>query len=213
MSLIALAILAASGAAAPRDSAPPGVAREVGAAFADCLWRGNRAKVRRMLDERVDDDHMAVETLDLGHCSNALAGTARFPAFVLRGLLFERMYHADFDGAPPIPSFQAVGPVPYPVAPRSVQSESAKNYRGLMRIADCVVRSAPVQARALLSASPATHGEGRALAGIAPFFRSCQAPLPPLPFSAEMMRGTVAESLYRLTRARGDNGRRAATAH
>jgi hypothetical protein len=206
MSLVALAVLAAAPAAPPRDAAPPGVARQVGAAFADCLWRGNREKVRRMLEEEVDGEHMRVESLDLGHCSDPLAGTARFPAFVLRGLLFERMYHADFDGSPVVASFEAAGPAGYPVAPRSVQTEGAKNYRGLMRIADCVVRNAPVQARALLATSPATHGEARALSAVEPLFRSCQAPLAPLPFSAEMMRGTVAESLFRLSRTSGAAG-------
>jgi hypothetical protein len=64
-----------------------------------------------------------------------------------------------------------------------------------------VVRNEPVQARALISSSIATSREARALAAIEPRLHSCQAPLPPVPFSAEMVRGTVAESLYRLTAA------------
>lgn len=195
----------------PVDRAPSGVARQVGAEFADCLWRGNRDRIRRMLDEQVDDDRMPVESLNLGRCSVAPDATVRFPPFVLRGLLFDRMYQADFASSPEIPSFDDRGPAAYPVAPRSVQTRGAKNYRGLMRISDCVVRHAPVQARALLRTGPATHAEERALAAVEPMFRSCQAPLPAQAFSAEMMRGTVAESLYRLSAAsaaaRGSDGK------
>jgi hypothetical protein len=195
--------VAAASAAVPREgvgSSP--LARRVGLDYSDCVWRSDRNGVRRLLDHRVDGaEDSPLHALDLGRCLTVPEATLRLPWFVLRGLLFERMYHADFDGTPTVASFREVAPLPYPTAPRSVRTEVAKNYRGLVRIGDCVVRAAPLQARALISSRISTGAEARAIAALEPVFASCQAPLTPVPFSAEMMRGTVAEPLYRLTRA------------
>jgi hypothetical protein len=200
MSVLALMMVAAVATQPPRDRAPAAVARKVATDYADCVWRSDRNRVRGALDLEVDGNVDLIKAFGLDRCP-IMAGSMKVPQFVLRGLLFERMYHADFNGSSALLSFDGAGPAAYPVAPRSNQSETAKNYRGLMRIGDCVVRRAPLQARALLSSSVATGAEARAIAALEPLFASCQAPLAAVPFSAEMMRGTVAEPLYRLTRA------------
>ncbi|MBV9930769.1 MAG: hypothetical protein JO013_07475 [Alphaproteobacteria bacterium] len=202
--MILAALLLVAAPAPDRDgweSGPPSVARPAGFAYAECLWSANKRAIRAALERRVDGGENPFAGLKMPACFQAPPFAARFPVFVLRGLFFERLYHQDFDRSPPVESFAAVAPVAYPIAPRAVQTDVARNYRGLVRIGDCAVRRAPAAARALLSTRIATGGEAKAIAAMEPHFVACQAPLTPVPFSAEMMRGTVAESLYRLSTA------------
>lgn len=201
----AVLLLLAAPVPAHRDDgwqhAPARDARIVAATYADCLWSANKRAIRAAVEQRVESSQ-PFAGLDMPPCFQGPMGArARYPIFVLRGLFFERMYHHDFDRLPPIQSFSGVPPVSYPVALRTVQTDVAKNYRGLVRIGDCAVRNAPAAARALLASRIASGAETRAMAAMEPSFVACQAPLPPVPFSAEMTRGTVAESLYRLSSA------------
>ena len=121
------------------------------------------------------------------------------PHLVMRGLLYEALYRKDFVHAGAGATFAAAAPVEYRSDGDDKPGSLARNYRALMRIGDCAVRAAPALARDLVLSTVASADEDRAVAALSPAWQGCMPHGAQLSFSPEMMRGTIAEPLYRLT--------------
>jgi hypothetical protein len=121
------------------------------------------------------------------------------PPLVTRGLLYQALYERDFGKSAAVPAFVNAATIDYRADGDNAPESLGRNYRALMRIGDCTVRAAPAQARALVLSKIATADEESAMAALASAWQACMPRGASLQFSPEMMRGTVAEPLYRLT--------------
>jgi hypothetical protein len=126
-------------------------------------------------------------------------GMLVFQSHLFRGALFEALYMADFRGRAAA-DFAAAPRIAYAVdsAPASTLQAGMLT---LHEFADCVVRAAPAQARALILSDVTTREEVQAFRSLGATFNSCLVRGAEVRFSRPVLRGLIAESLYRLTAA------------
>lgn len=137
----------------------------------------------------------------IGHTPTG-PSSLRFSPILTRGLLFEALYRQDFGRRPVAPEFDRVPQRSYPIAGVDKAGQSSRrDYQALMRIGDCSARAAPAGVQALLATDAASDDEQRAIADLHDAWLACLPGHRELPFSAEMVRATVAEPFYRLVRA------------
>ncbi len=129
-------------------------------------------------------------------------GQLRFKYTLFRGALFEALYMsrfrarpaADIEHAPAID--YSLGATPE-TNPASVVTETA-----LRNFADCVVRANPGAARALILSKVTSKEESAAFATLQTGLNACLSRGVELSFSRPILRGLVAEVLYRLSAAK-----------
>lgn len=113
---------------------------------------------------------------------------------LVRGSIYEAMYERDFasGGAR---TFDSVPPLAMPTQGTNPAFEGA-----LLRFGECVVRAAPADARALLASEPGGGDETSAIAALNPRLSPCMTSGLTVTFSAPVLRGVIAEALYKLSR-------------
>jgi len=212
---VMLAVLVQAGVASPAPRAPiradrwrdasAARSRSIGVAYARCAVRQNRRAVVAYLAEPVGGEGGPIATALPPECLTLATGEMgaepnelRASTLLMRGLLFEVLYAGEFGRKRVMPDFGAVPPQTYPTAGTDPVGQTVRqDYRALMKIGDCAVRTAPGAARALLATKPASKGEAPAAAALDDAWKPCLPGGAP-PFSVEMMRATVVEPLYRL---------------
>jgi hypothetical protein len=218
---IGLALLAAclpipegAGAAAPQWSeAPPSQARPLALGVAKCVVALRRTETLAALGMPFGDaaSRTRLGSLFAPECLNRLIerniptepSQLGMAPLLARGLLFEALYAKDFGRSATIASFGTVPGVGYPAAALDGPDPLGRDYRALMRIGDCAVRAAPQEARQLLRTKVASGEEGRAISALDGAWSRClPAAGKKLVFTPEVVRGTIAEPLYRLTQSR-----------
>lgn len=132
--------------------------------------------------------------------------------WTVRGAIYERLYEAEYGGAPPS-SFKGVGWVDYTLGesgggPRvkrkvDVQAIAVTHFtKLLLEYADCVVRMQPADADALLETVPGSAGEERALRVLMPALSACLAQNAKMQPKIQLLRAYIAEALYKLSQAK-----------
>lgn len=114
---------------------------------------------------------------------------------LVRGLIYEALYDRDFARAAPA-TFENVPRLVPPDGGTDPALEAA-----LLRFGECVARADPQASRNLLAARPASPGETAAIAALTPRLSPCMQGGLTITFSAPILRGVVAEALYKLSRA------------
>jgi hypothetical protein len=70
----------------------------------------------------------------------------------------------------------------------------------LVRFGECVARAAPADTHRLITAAPGSSEESAAIGVLSPRLSPCMQQGLRVTFSAPMLRGVVAEALYKLSR-------------
>ena len=123
--------------------------------------------------------------------------TLRFRASLLVGGLYEALYLRQFHGAPL--DFSATPPLAYPWPDSQASAEDRAATMALLQVGECVVRAAPEASGALLRTRVTSDEEGAALTRLVPHLPGCISAGAQLTFSRPVLRGLVAQGLYRLS--------------
>jgi hypothetical protein len=124
----------------------------------------------------------------------------RFRQSIFRGTLYESLYRADYARGRAV-DIASAPQIAYVTGDPATWTQGQREWLGLQDFADCVVRAKPAEARALVMSEVETAAEGRALASIGPALGPCLVQGVETRFSRPILRGLIAESLYRLTAA------------
>jgi hypothetical protein len=173
--------------------------------YSACFYSQASSQIRALLDEPVGgpSDSFKWSRLSNSDCmpTTAVGMQVRFQPNVIRGSIYEVMFFRDFAKAPPVSSFEGVAPIAYPrMVPPS--SSSAQAYVVETDIGDCVVRAAPAASHTLITTKLGTDAERSAINALVPVIGPCTPAGAQLKFSLSIIRGMIAESLYRLTQAK-----------
>jgi hypothetical protein len=205
------AIASAAGTSMAQDPSgaviyKPAEAERAMSGFATCLvaHRSGRAKAERflrMIPGTQEIRKAGVALADPGCIPVGMGGRMRmqFDADVLRASLFSALYKHDYrkTAAPDLTS----------VAPLVVASEFdagavlPPEVTALRILGDCAARNATADVHTLLLTDVRSKAEGPALAKVVPIMQRCLPEGRELRFSRSMLRGALAEALYKLRRA------------
>jgi hypothetical protein len=105
-----------------------------------------------------------------------------------------------FERVPPLPHVQLRPPAGVPGRSRPL-SENALKSAATSRYGECVVRTDPNAAQALLSTRPRSSAESDQLAAMSAALQSCLPRNASLPSDVLHVRGTIALNYYRLSKA------------
>jgi hypothetical protein len=191
---------------APESKAPTSEERQLIARYATCLFDISGYKFRTVVDLPFGDTASVngmYRLLDPNCVPSTPRNEVRFRSpslVVLRGSLYEELYRQDFGKAPAIASFDDTPSPAYPLS--KTRPQYAVAYRVAMDFGECVVRAAPSEARALVLSPVATPAESEAIRAITPALGTCVDAGQSMELSRSVVRGAVAEALYRLSRLR-----------
>jgi hypothetical protein len=205
--MIALLFIALQAAAAAPE--PPPTPEELAAEapearrtmhdFTICALRRHRSDAERMLALEGDSPayrQLGMQVID----SQCVARGAQFrfnwPLF--RGGLYEALYLRDF-GAGAASSFDGVPPLPYIGGGAWMNLQDRARNAAILQVAECMVRAGPDDARALLASAVASPEEEAVFGRVEPRAAPCHAEGAPAESRRPILRGLVAEALYRLS--------------
>jgi hypothetical protein len=137
-----------------------------------------------------------LETRDMGDGEGEVSLSFSWRLF--RGAVFEALYLRDFRGEGPS-AFDGVPALDMPKSRSELPARTRAWNIVRLGFGECVVRSAPAQARALVLSEIAGAGEAAAFDSLLPHLADCTAPGAQSRYSRPALRGIVAEALYRLS--------------
>lgn len=190
----------------PGAEQPDRMRRVVGA-FAECLVNRAGYRLRPLLELPVGAGATVKAWVGLDPSASCLREANQesddlqlhFKPYLMRGPVYEELYRKDF-GRAAIADIAGVPSVVYPHGP--AESSEAQRYRLAMTIGDCVVRAAPEASRALLFTGVTSPAEQSAMAAVVPHMSGCLPAGQTMKFSKVIVRGMIAEPIYRLTVAK-----------
>ena len=185
------------------DDSPNPNARKAMAGFGACIVERSPGRVRRMAELPVDgkEYRKISRALYVEINDDCLSGGTLWAQDVLmRGAMFSALYAKDYsnDRTAAFPASLSTGYRQFYSAPLS---ETARTALSIASFGECVARANPVAARAALNVSMDTVAETRALKALVPTFSACIPQGSELKLSRDILRGAMAEGLYRLVRA------------
>ncbi len=125
-------------------------------------------------------------------------GSLRMPANVVRTAIIEALYSERFGRTGPT-DFSAVAAIDYLAGYPADLSGAARSVVALVSFGDCVSRKDAVNARGLVVSNPGSAAELERLSALSPSFNGCIVKGEKLTFSRSVIRGAVAEGLFRLS--------------
>jgi hypothetical protein len=183
--------------------------RKIAASYASCIVKTRRSEAVSALNAPFGGDDTSGRFVQLASSSclhdpdqgpfPTRPVLLRMPPLVMRGLLYESLYRKDFGKLDRSIAIAAAAPIAYLAAGDGAVGSLGRNYRGLMLIGDCIVRSAPTEARVLVLSAVASRGEATAIEALGPALGTCVPAGRKISFSPEVLRGMIAEPLYRLS--------------
>lgn len=210
--LAAVAVLPASTASAQETPTriqrpPPAVpgntslrgeaeAQRVMRAYAVCVLLRYRSRVEAFLaTPPASEEALRVGTrIATGECLHD--GELRFKELLFRGGLYEALYERDFRRAP-ARDVSAAPPIDY------AAGGAAADQVALRLFADCTARANPDAARSLILSAVGSGAENAAFAALGEALGGCLVAGERVAFSRPVLRGVIAEALYRLSQAAG----------
>ncbi len=127
-------------------------------------------------------------------------GELSFPLNVVRSAVIEALYVNQYGRSGPT-DFSQVPPVDYLAGYPAELPANARTIVALAKFGDCVSRKDSENARALAVSIPGSPDETQRFRFLSPTFNGCVVQGEKLTFSKSVIRGAVAEGLYRLSRA------------
>ncbi len=175
-------------------------AQQVMYAFAVCIvrrWRSD-AEAFLTLFPGSQAAMQALNRMAASMCLNYAYTELRFTVQLFRGAVYDRLYKIEFEkGA--APDIGKAPPIDYSVNSRTVAPVDAARQINHWRFADCVVRANPAAARALILSEYAGKGESEGFDALRPDLVRCMPAGADYRFTRPMLRGLIAESLFRLS--------------
>jgi hypothetical protein len=179
--------------------------------YAACIVQQNGYRVRPLLDQPVGDkgegarwiDVLKTKCIDQATVGDKFADQAqmRFSPLVIRGAVFEALLAKDYGNVANVDSFDEVTSVKY--APQGAQPSSAEAaYALAMDIGECTVRKATGASYAFLATTVGAKDERAATKTLVPIIGTCTPSGVTMEFSMSVIRGMIAEPMYRLTKAK-----------
>lgn len=204
--LLALLLAAGQPTADPQPS-PEDLAAEAPEAlptmhdFTICVLRRHRSDVERLITLEGDSPaYRQTGMLVVDNACVARGAQFRFSWPLLRAGLFEALYLRDFASGGAL-SFAGLPPLPYVGGGAWMNLQDRARNTAILQVAECVVRAAPDDARALLASAVASPEEAALFDRLEPRLAPCHAEGAPAGFRRPILRGLVAEALYRLSLA------------
>lgn len=175
-------------------------AHRVISAYARCVAARNRPGVLAFLELPPSSSRSGSRAARLATADCLYEGELRFNASLFRGQLFEALYRQDYNSLP-LPDLSSTPPLPPLFPPDAELNDRQRVAMALSAFAECAVRADPAAARRLTLSQVASAAENEAFAALSQTFSGCLSQGIQLSFSRPMLRGIVAESLYRLSTA------------
>ena len=192
--------------AAQVDAQAPGGARTAMFQFAQCIVSRDKGRVARMVDLPVDNAEylrLSKRLFEMTDDECLSDGGLSFNPTLFAGALFEALYARDFKFGGPT-AFPANVTTPYVALYAAPYSATARQALALEQFGECVSRAEPVETRKLLLALPGTATEHEQFALLTPRFAACVVKGSTVAMSKSIIRGALAEGMYRLSRAVAD---------
>ena len=181
---------------------PADRARMVMLDFAKCLLHDNRPGVSKavLLFPDTPENEKQLENVMNDECLGSgrdnMGYEIRFSSQLARGAFYTALYLEQLGRTPP----------PLPAEPLDLtadiagqDSDKAQNYVALRQFAECVIRAAPGESRAILLQRIGSPEEKAAYQALAPHLGACVPQGLTISFSKSVLGGLVAEVLYRLS--------------
>ena len=189
--------------AAQVDKRGPAGARTTMEAFGACLVSRSRGRVLKFVDMPVDQPayRKYLNGLFAEEDDQCLSGgDLRFNDVVLRGALFQALYESEFRADRAL-DFAAVASSGYRDLYGAEPSPAARSSIALVRFGECVARADPANLRALLFSLPGSPTEATLMNTLVPRFGACIPKGENIVFSKVVLKGALAEGMYRLSSA------------
>ena len=164
------------------------VANESPALVRDFLARAPSSAAARKLGDRLAQTRCEHE------------GSLRFSPILFRGHLYEALYRRDFLSRSAT-ALAAAPAIDYRAGFANAEPAALALDLPRLTYADCVVRVDSAQARALVVSAAASADEAMAFTSLRPALAQCAHAGSQLRFSRTALRGLIAETLYRMTKA------------
>lgn len=188
------------------DSSRDG-ARRTMEAFSACIASRQNGRVTAMSRLRIDSDQYQRMLRNLYDNTDdvCLSGSGQlgFSFNLLRGGIFQGLYAREFRNAGPT-DFSTVATTGYrelytdPISPWVISALA------LERFGECVARADAAGVQTLLRQIPGSTGERAAIQALAPRFAACIPRNETIRFSPSVLKGALAEGIYRLSVAARD---------
>jgi hypothetical protein len=167
--------------------------------YGACVVKNARRRVEAALKifPGTKESYDAMLKLATSEC--IMHGTLRFKVELLRGSLFDALYDADFKSVPV--NVISAPQIDYFASAPDSSSEEVRQQVGLRQFADCIVRTNPTSTRSLVTSEVGSGTERVAFEQLMPAASQCLTKGAEVRFSRPMLRGLVAETIYRLSQA------------
>lgn len=188
-------------AVAQMEGKGPNAARLTLLRYAQCAVLRSRGRTARLISLPVDQpeykrlSNALVEGEDDGCLSG---GELSFGGASFRGAIFEAVYQRDFGRSGPVvfdPALETGYAALY-AQPYSAEARSA-----IARYGECIARRAGGDVRALVVSLPGSANEMQSFSALGPKLSGCLIKGERITFSKVVLRGALAEALYRLSKA------------
>jgi hypothetical protein len=163
--------------------------------FAACVVKRTPHKIEAYLGTSPGSEQASVLGRRLATDECISTGEAQFDDSVLRWAIYEQLYRKQYAKSGPT-DFSMTPAIDY--AAGGSKADSGQSV-ALRQFADCVSRASPVQARSLTLSPIGSSVEQAAFTAIMPRLEACLPKTVTLKFSKSVLRGLIAETLYRLS--------------
>lgn len=190
------------------DAAAAIAARQEVAQFAACLSNRAQGRIQKLTTLAVDSSDYRMSAQRLYDTSDEVCsvnGSVRYNPVLFTGALYDALYARDFAFSGPT-AFPATVVTRYADRYRAPYSKDARRAIALEGFGECVARAEPEQARKLVLAAPGSAAEQQQFTALAPRFQGCVVNGATVEMSKAIVRGAVAEGLYRLSVAATNSG-------
>lgn len=178
---------------------PTETARKLMYDFAECVVKRSGKNIRRFMNT-APGTKAARDLADSFATDDCIsAGEMTMNERLMRGAVYENLYVQEFKAAK-APGIASALPVGSSATAAGSEAENA-NEVALRTYAACVVLAAPESTRALVLTRVGTQAERTAFTAVMPLLSSCLDEKAKLAFSPSVLRGLIAEVLYKLTKA------------
>lgn len=182
-------------------------ARRTMEAFTACLVSRQNGRILAMSRLRIDSDQYERMRRNLydNTGDECLSGSGQlgFSFNLLRGGIFQALYAREFRSGGPT-DFSAVPTTGYSELYDDSISPEVRAALALEQFGECVARADAAGVQTLLRQIPGSGGERAAIQALIPRFAACIPQNETIRFSPSVVKGAVAEGIYRLSVAARD---------
>lgn len=189
--------------AAQIDEGNPNAGRLTMEAFGACVVSRSKGRVDKFISMRVAEpeyrDYLkALFSRSEDQCLSS--GQLRFFDIHFRGALFQALYASEFKNGGPT-DFDTIKSSNYRALYPETLSPAARNAIALEQFGECVARADAGNVRKLLRSLAGSTQETALFGALSPRFGACVTTGEKLAFSKVILKGALAEGMYRISKA------------